>query len=217
VGAHFFASTPPATTGPTNQVLTVGGPNDQAIELVLAKARPGDRIILQDDIKASGVKVRWSNLTIESAQGTNHTWRPADKADPKTPLLDVESVEGVVVKGIHFDGNDKAETLIQLRGKCPGLLLQDLELTTFTNCGIRVTNAEGTQEEPIVFLRLKITHRGLAQKGILFDLDPLVSVKRPNKWFKVSECKSANGKLVHNAGPTVLENVQPPEFLKSGS
>jgi eukaryotic-like serine/threonine-protein kinase len=214
LAVHLLGAAPPPNTGGTTVPFTVGGPNDLTIEDVLRRARPDDRIILQGDIKASGVVVKWPNLTIESAPGTNYTWRPADKADPKTPLLDLEGVEGVVVRGVHFEGGGRTETLIQLRGMCPGLTLQDLELTTFSSCGIRVTNAEGTKDKPIVFNRLKISHRDLGQYGIIFDQDPLVSFKRPNQWFNITDCKAAKGKLVVFIAPGALENVQPPDFFK---
>jgi hypothetical protein len=212
---HIASGAAPATTGATTLTHTVGGPNDLSIEHVLARARSNDRIVLQGDVVAGGVSVKWPNLTIESTPGHRYTWSCPKNADPKTPLLDVDAVQGLVVREINFDGGKKADTLIQLRGKCPGLTLQDLKLTNFNHCGVRVTNAEGVEGRPVQFTRLEVNPREAGQTGILFDLDSQ-GTKRPNRWFRVIDCKSGNGKVRASASPPeALEKFEPADLFKA--
>ncbi len=209
-----FGAAGPAT-GTPNPPLYVGGTNGLTIEQALARARANDRIVLQEDISASGVAVTWPNLTIESAPGQTWTWHAPKNTDASATLMIVDNVEGLAVKNLKFDGENRAGTLIQVRGKCPDLKLQDLTLMQFTNCGLRVTSAEGTEHRPIHFTRLEINHRGRgAQLDMLFDLDLPADGTRPNQFFHISECKSANGQLVVN-GRDTLRNVQPADFAKN--
>jgi serine/threonine protein kinase len=217
VTGHLLGSTPP-TTGANAPPVHVGGPNNPTIDQALERVRANGHIILETDIVASGVSIKWPNLTIESAPGQRFNWRCPDNADPKTPLLSVDSAEGFVLRTVNFDGRNKVDALIQLRGKCPGLTLQDLALSHFKSCGIRVTNAEGTDARPILFNRLQITHLEASQSGIRFDLDPTDSRHRPNQRFRISDSNSANGKLkVTASSPAAVANLEPADILTPGN
>jgi hypothetical protein len=52
---------------------------------------------------------------------------------------------------------------------------------------------------------------------VLFEQDPLVSVKRPNQWFRITDCKADRGKLLIRVEPGALDNVQPADAVKGGS
>jgi hypothetical protein len=124
----------------------------------------------------------------------------------------------LVIRNVNFDGHRKVDTLIQLRGKCPGLTLQDLALSRFKYYGIRVTNAEGTEQQPIFFNRLTITDLEASQSGIRFDLDPTDSRQRPNRWIRISDSKSAHGKLkVTASSPAAVANLEPADILTAGN
>ena len=166
---------------------------------------------------ASGVSLKWPNLTIERS-GKTYSWRCPDNADLKTPLVSVDGVEGVIIRGIKFDGGNKIETLIQLHGKCPGLTLQDLSLTNFKSNGIRSTSTEGAADRPIVFNKLNIVPRGPAQTGLLFDLDPPPAKPRPNQWFRLLDCKSGNAPLNASVStPNAVEHIEPTDLFSPKS
>ncbi len=211
---HVIHAANPATTGAASLTHTVGGPNDKTIEQVLARARSNDHIVLNGDIQASGVSVKWPNLVIESAPGHTFTWSSPDNAYPTTALLNAENVEGVVIRNIKFNGRNKVDTLVQLRGRCPGLTLENLTLTDFKQAGVRVTSAEGMEARPILFTGLKMTHDD-SKNGILFDVFAEGGVTRLNRWFKVTNCKSNNGKLKALASPsTAVANFDPADLFK---
>jgi serine/threonine protein kinase len=212
---HWRNAAAPATTAGAGLPFYVGGSSNLTIEQALARARSHDRIILQGDIEASGVAVKWPDFTIESGPNGPYTWHCPANADPRTPLLNVDNVEGLTVKGIKFDGANKAESLIQLRGRCRDLKLEDLTLTNFKSSGIHVTSAEGTETQPIVFNRLVINHRADSQFGVVFDLDPQLVPKHLNRWFKLTECKSASGKLQFKPAAGVVEHCEPAELFKN--
>jgi hypothetical protein len=202
-------------TGASSPAIHVGGPNNPTIDQALASVRANGHIILDSDIVASGVTVKWPGLTIESAPGQGYHWRCPDNADPRMPLLSVDSAEGLKIINVNFDGNKKADTLIQIRGKCPGLTLQNLALSRFKYYGIRMFNAEGTEQQPILFKGLTITEVEPSQSGIRFDLDQSDSRHRPNSWIRISDSKSAHGKLKVTASPGAVANLEPADILSN--
>jgi hypothetical protein len=55
-----------------------------------------------------------------------------------------------------------------------------------------------------------------SQSGIRFDLDPTDSRQRPNRWIKISDSKSAHGKLkVTASSPAAIANLEPAEILSN--
>jgi hypothetical protein len=126
----------------------------------------------------------------------------------------VDEVEGLTVKGITFDGADKADTLIQIHGKCLDLKLENLILSRFKNSGIRVTSAAGIEGHPINFNRLEIHPRGADQFCIQFEMDSPKGAK--NSWINLSDCKSTNkGNLqVNPTARDFVENCEPAELFK---
>jgi serine/threonine protein kinase len=215
--AHLLAA--PVTTtmvGGTNSPFYVGGPNDPPINDVLAKARDNCRIVLQGNIQASGVSVKWPNLTIESAPGHTFTWKCSPLADPKAPLLDVDGVEGLAVRNIKFDGNNQVETLIQLRGKCPNVTLQNLELHHFKTAGVTVTSCTGTPDRRVVFSHLDATLHSADQAAILFTLTSGDPIQR-NQWFRIEDCIANNKPAAVRVSPRgAAENIEPSSVLKIG-
>jgi serine/threonine protein kinase len=215
--AHLLAA--PATTsmvGGTNSPFYVGGPNDPPLNDVLAKARDNCRIVLQGDIEASGVSVKWPSLTIESAPGHTFTWKCPPSADPKAPLLDVDGVEGLIVRNIKFDGGNQTETLIQLRGKCPNVTLQNLELHHFKTAGVTVSSCTGTADRRVIFSHLEATLHSADQAAILFTLtagDPI----QKNRWFRIEDCIANNKPAAVKISPRgAAENIEPASVLKIG-
>jgi hypothetical protein len=115
----------------------------------LRNAKPGDRIVLEGDLLEDSVHVTTSDLTIEGEEGKTVVWRCPATALPNSKLLHLTSVSGVTIKNITFDGANKADALILLFAKNPGLRLQNLRLQNFVKQGILVANCEGTEDRKI--------------------------------------------------------------------
>src|SRR5262249_31151639 len=76
-------------------------------------------------------------------------WRaPADLPDGQ-PLVRLANVAGLRLSGFHLDGEGRVEDLVQLRGSCPGLTLENVTLQNYRRCAVQLADCSGEEARPI--------------------------------------------------------------------
>jgi eukaryotic-like serine/threonine-protein kinase len=176
----------------------------------LAKATSGERIILQDNVEADDVTITVKHLTIEGEPSREIIWRYSDKSSLDGTLLRTNSAEGLVIKGITFDGDNRAKTLLNLYGNSPGLTLKNLHFKNFKTYGIHVTNCEGSPDRYIDMNGLTFETKFADQICLYFDI--LEHSKGPipfDRYFRIHDCRfsgpGTNGKLSSSARVQYME------------
>jgi hypothetical protein len=56
------------------------------------------------------------------------------------PLVSIENVDGLTISGFLLDGDYRAQTILELKGRCSGLVLDDLRIEGFQRSGIVADN-----------------------------------------------------------------------------
>jgi serine/threonine protein kinase len=219
----LFSKPPPAPNGQQNnvrppRVYTRTNANGEPVDFkdFLAKALPGDRIVLQDDVSAGDVRIDGvKHLTIEAEPGKNITWRYPGTARDGGVLLVVNSAEGLTLKGITLDGGDRARTLVNLYGKSPGLALRDLKLKNYRKYGVHVTNCEGTAERYVELTGLTVAAER-DQVGVYFDILPSMKNDVPvNSHILIRGCKfTGSGAACRVAPGTQVKFLDVPDDLR---
>jgi serine/threonine protein kinase len=157
------------------------------------KARPGDRIIIQEpgiDETIALTDSLGKGFTIEGEKDKSVVWRapvnPADLNPP--PLLNVEGAQDVHVRNLILDGGDRLQNLVLLQGRCAGTSLENVELRGFKRCAVLVMNCEGEAERPVLLSRLHTVTAQEAEAGLLFDANPKLLIKL-NQFLRVQDCR----------------------------
>lgn len=188
----------------------------KTLQAAIDKAVSNDRIILKSHIRES-VTVNRADLTglsIEGEKDLNITWGPppmfpAGMTLPK--LLTLGGCAGCKVANIKFDGGGSGtEVLINIYGICPGLTLENLKLIDYKSAGVLVTNAEGSKEQPILFLGLELkNHPGSPlARAIGFEILPTIQKPAKNQYFKLSNLDfQGTGLRVVNQKGKPLEDI----------
>jgi hypothetical protein len=117
-------------------------------------------------------------------------WRFPRELSGNDPLVRLEDVEGLRLKGFTFDGGDRARTLISLTGECPGLVLEDLQLTGFTRKAIQMANCTGTEQQPVLLTRLRArATQKTVEAFLLLFASPPVRTSVASQHIRVRECR----------------------------
>jgi hypothetical protein len=129
---------PPADTSQPRppddpDVLTVSqkkedGGKYRAINEALAEVRPGQTIrVLDSGTYAEAIDLRrptaQKDITLEAVRGATIDVPPAVKIG-----LQIGAVPGVVVRGFRLRTNDPQTVAVIVQGRCPGVVLEDLDL-----------------------------------------------------------------------------------------
>ncbi len=148
---------PPPTDDQLSHVLRVsrsaGSAAFATLREALSKAKPGDTIVIgEPELTESPLRLdrqRHKNLTIEG-----------DKALPQPPvirpagtqpfLLEINGLEGVTIRHIHFDGNGQVDDVVRISGITSGLRLLDYTLQGGNSAQIRLSNAAGDSDQPMI-------------------------------------------------------------------
>jgi hypothetical protein len=146
-----------------------------SIAKALARARPGDRVLLLDQfheerlILAAGHGTP-TNVTIESGHpsGKETVWQLPASIGDREPMLLLTDAPGIQFKNIIFDGERRPEYLVSINGRCPGLRLTNVVLRGFSRAAVRL-GSEGTAAEPIRLTQLRIVAGTGAEAGFVFD------------------------------------------------
>jgi serine/threonine protein kinase len=206
VWAIFFRG-PSGGTNPSGarvlQVSKQAGPAGyRTLRDAVAAAQPGDRIVLLDDEiegqlfldgKPTAIKDKVPrDVTIEAG---NAAKRVVWHSGGKVPCLGVDSVEGLKLTGVSFDGQGVAGELLRVLGKCPGLTVEACEFanfadkvekdTTYRAHGVRFYDCSGEADSPVTLDGLRF----VAAKSTEAAVALLSGGKSPNQFLRVRNCR----------------------------
>ncbi len=198
----MYRGSPDAKTSSTSRssakTLFVGnqkqnGPDDfSTIKDALARARPGDRIVVQKDIHEEHLQIedrRWGKgLTIqgEGPGGKSIVWR-LPKTSKEKVLLELHNTEGIRVKGFTFDGDGRTDDLVVLFGQCPGLTLEDISFQGFKRSAINILHCAGAADRPVTLVNLRAVTIDKAEAALLFNFRESIKEPRGNNHIRVSD------------------------------
>jgi serine/threonine protein kinase len=147
-----------------------------SIAAALQRARPGDRIEVRAETWEEALHIHGDNgagkdVHIEGRAPDNRPvlWRAPSSAGDGRPLLKIDGVAGLKVRGFAFDGQDRVRELIVVTGNCPGVALEDLQLTGFQESGVALRNCAGNGARPVTLQRLRVVPGRLAVSALHFD------------------------------------------------
>jgi hypothetical protein len=168
------STTTPGGTEPRKLVFTRtpnGDPNAYAsLQKAVNEFRPGDSIVLQDDVEEFVAVSKAKGLTIVAADGKKVTWRaPAGKS--QHALLSVAGSEGARIAGITFEANPKVDYAVRLGGSCPGLVLEDCELRDGGDGTLALHDCTGDANRPVTVRKCRIA-AAAGRGAVLFLADP---------------------------------------------
>lgn len=183
----------PPTTGTTNLIVTQADKKDafRTIREALKQAKPGDRIVVQDDTideplaLEAGSKVKDVTIVGESSDGGRVTWTCEKPVQGK--FISLIGVEGLKFKNFNFDGKDRIQDLVSAQVGCPGLSFEDVNITGFTRAGVSLFNCYGKPDERITFTRVRVI-AGAAEKqsAVVFAGRNTIA---PTQYVTFSECR----------------------------
>ncbi len=188
------SSTTPKQVDATPQVWYVSKsgstPNDVgSITAALRKAKSGDRIVVrsgeicEEKLDLRGVR---KALVIEAEKDA--VLRLPKDHHKKEPLIHIDGVDGLQIKGLTVDGQDRCEELVLVSGSCPGLTLESLKLMGFGLVGIRIDNCQGGKSErPVLLKGLRIEAPKLRAHAALLFTVPLPTAQNVN--LRIEGCQ----------------------------
>jgi hypothetical protein len=183
--------------GPERPVLTVdreAAPGERtfnSIEEALKKAKAGDRIRLAPGKYEEKIVLRKvKGITLEAEKGKVVIVKPELLGDDD-PLLEIEGTEGIHIKGITFDGQDKLQYLVSINLANPGLTLEKLALKNFKDHAVVATNARGKPGQPLRLMELTTTPTGWTklQAPVVFQINPKIPVITWSDHIEVRGCR----------------------------
>jgi hypothetical protein len=186
------SSAVPAENQPVRVSRAGGGPGTyRDVTAALSKVKEGGRIILQDATLDEDLNLHRQtcpkNVTIEGEEGKKVVIQGAKDGDASSPLIRVDTVEGLHLRNLSLDGGGRREKLVLLTGECPGATLEDLDLRGFTRCGVLVMNCKGAAPRPVTFRKLQLHADKETEAGLLFEVNPKMLIKI-NEFFLIREC-----------------------------
>lgn len=169
-------------SGANNALKTV---ND-ALQL----AKNGDRIVLRGTIRES-VTLANRSISLEADEGETVIWKAPNKFPENTQLptlLTIQNVEGCHIRGIQFDGENKAAALIHVYGNCAGLTLEELQLKGYKQFGLYITNVQGSPGDPVKIHDISLATPPKNARGIHFMNSEKV-IRLRNRYFELANIK----------------------------
>jgi serine/threonine protein kinase len=151
-GSPAKAAPAPSTVPTPPGALVVGPAGSATLAEALARAKPGDRILVTAGKldEAAVFNNAAKGVTIEAwPVGRVVPWTvPANHVSGK-PLVQISNVDGFRLKGFDFDGRQQADVILGVVGVCPGLSLESLTVRGFRLAGVEFAGASGVADRPI--------------------------------------------------------------------
>lgn len=179
------SSTPPQQAGPRTWYVAknkLDGINFTTISGALQQAKSGDTIVISDRqtyAEALTLTPRsnsdgFKSITIRgeiSDDGKRAKIVPPPAHQPVTPLLSIEDVDSLKIVGLLLDGEDGLQTTLQIKGRCPNLILENVRIEGFQQHGIVVDSLAGTGRREVRFEQVHIRQNSPqpAQTAIRFQ------------------------------------------------
>jgi hypothetical protein len=180
VGVYFafFHGSNTATTQPDNgpKKWTVGEGEDPATTVAtlgdaLNRYQPGDTIVIAKPKLVTGAirldPKKHKDLTIE---GVVRDGKPTvlEAKDNTEFLLNANSIDGLKIRNLEFDGAGKAKYAVQVNGSCPGFTLESVVVRGAAVVGVRFVNAAGADGRPLLVDHARF-YLGAGQTGITLE------------------------------------------------
>jgi eukaryotic-like serine/threonine-protein kinase len=146
----------------------------QSVQLAIENARPGDRIVIADEEWDEVVMITQAkkDLTIEGEEGKQVVWKTtADSASNIKAVLEIGNAENLHLRNIIFNANHLKENALRITGKCPGMILDDVEFHEAQTAAVKFLNCNGESNRPVVMKNFRIvtsTKTPLTEVGISF-------------------------------------------------
>lgn len=154
----------------------VQGSSVQKIYQALAKAKPGDRILVRNDIrelwKIDWKRVKGISIESDAPAGKPLTWRLPAEIKAQKSILDLTEAEEIKIKGFIFDGENKVDHGIYMAFRCPGVVVEDVHFANCVKSGVMLSNAVGESTRPISFRRVRVQGHAKALAGITLFARP---------------------------------------------
>jgi serine/threonine protein kinase len=178
------ANKPPVLPGPNelpplaaNSILVASeGPEPRfaTIAEAIASIKGGEKktIVVRNPVHAEQLILtgpKYSGITIESGFPKNLvTWQPPTGASDK-PLLELNGVEGIRIRGFKFDGQGRVSDTVRIAGKSPDLVLEESAATGFTRSAVDFFGASGTEERTVTLKKFRTIGGGDNTTGVLLE------------------------------------------------
>lgn len=202
----------------------IDGIDFTSIKEAIEQAGPGDTIRITDQqnyveslqLNPRTIKNGFGRIAIVAEvgeDGKRARLMPPPSHPASQPLLVVDSVDSLVIKGFLLDGADGVQTVLEAKGNCPGLQLEDIRFEGFQQQGILAENLSGNVRREIYFDKLYIRHNGNdpAAAGIRIQgagcnsvqlrgcriqgkYTAAIVIGAPTQRFQMEQCKVYGGK-----------------------
>ena len=140
----------------------------------LKQAKPGDRIIVAEETWEEALDLahdEGKGVSIESNPDAKKpvVWRTPRTHNDTQPLVHVDGVSGLRIKGFILDGLDRIPTLVVVSGNCPGTTLDGLHFQGFQQCAVIFDRAAGTSDEPVSLTNSRIAPATSKPSALRFE------------------------------------------------
>jgi serine/threonine protein kinase len=150
------------------------------IREALRQAKPGDRVVVVDETWEESLELRGDDgrgVTIEGnrepadpqAAAKRVVWRSSLQGGDGRPLVRLDGVAGVCLKGFVLDGADHAQALVVVTGACRGVTLEDLHFQGFRQCAVSFDRVAATGDEPVTLARSRVAPGKTRPSALRFD------------------------------------------------
>jgi hypothetical protein len=160
----------------------------------LAKAMPGERILVRDEVieeplpLLDGKLGREVTLEADPLLGKPVVWKaPANQKD-NSQLVVLRDVADFHLRGFVFDGDQRVEDLVTIYGNCPGTTLEWLQLRGFTRSAVHFMTCAGETDRPITLREVRAISAKETQAAILFH-DPRQQAHQACQYVLVDKCR----------------------------
>jgi hypothetical protein len=213
--AFLWPNAHPLSWGRSRHPLVVnraGGPDVfPRLRDAVASARANDVILVQSDLTEAGVRIeKIKNLHIVAEQGKTVTWKCPENAGNRAKLLALTQMEGFELKGLTLDGGQRAEVLITVSDKCPGLTLQDVRLQNFAKYGVLISDSQGTPSKPIRFAGVRFITKEQGQTGLFYQMTKGLGLSKKHIVLAGDCTFTGPGGRVKVSDPAAFEQIDVP-------
>jgi hypothetical protein len=161
-----------------------------SIQEALFRARPGDHVQITDatweeSLHLAGEGGAGRGVVLEGIGERPVVWRTPHGHRDDQPLVYLSSVPGMHLRNFTLDGQDRVKDLVTVSGPCPGLTLEDLHLTGFSQAAIALNDCAGEANQPVTLQRLRAVPTRSAISALTFDGRP----GEGNRFVRVQESR----------------------------
>jgi eukaryotic-like serine/threonine-protein kinase len=148
-----------------------------SIQEAMFRAHPGDHVQVVDQaweesLHLTGESGTGQGVILEGAGDQPVVWRAPHGHRDDQPLVYLSSVPGLQLQNFQFDGQDRVKDLVVLSGPCPGLTLDNLHLTGFSQSAIVLNDCAGNANQPVTLQHLGIVPTQAAASALRLEGRP---------------------------------------------